>query len=603
MKTPKMSSDKKVSPRILVRMLDYIQGKTWLLVLAFVFAILSVLLQVVGPEQVKQITNEIMLFLPQNQTEGFSAQAHLVLIQNHIFMVLGLYVFSFVLRYVQSYIVSYLVQKASYELRKSIFEKLHRLPFAYFDTTTTGDILSRVTNDVETVNINLNQTINALLSSAIFFVGILVMMFWTHMGLASLTFFIALLGMGIIGFVMANSQKLFSQQQKGLGELNGHIEESYSGHLLVQAYSASKKMRETFDESNQKLQEFSWKSQFFANATMPIMLFFENLSYVIVCVVGSSLALSGHMSFGIVVAFMMYVRFFNQPLSSLAQSVGGLQSASAALARVLEFVDEKELEDETDKQGKVDLSQIKGDVCFEHVKFGYKEDKIIIKDFSASVKAGQKVAIVGPTGAGKTTLVNLLMRFYELNDGKIYLDGQDTRSLARQEVQKCFGMVLQEAWIFEGTIYENIVYNKTDVPKSKVVEVCKTIGLHHFIKTLPKAYDTIINEKSSLSEGQKQLLTIARVMVQNAPLLILDEATSSVDTRTETLVQAAMDKVAEGKTSFVIAHRLSTIKNADLILVLNEGDILEQGTHQELLDQQGFYADLYHSQFSTSTEE
>lgn len=591
---------KSVSPRILFRLFDYLQGKTYLFILGLVFALLAVFLQVIAPEQVKQITNEILKFLPQNQIEGLVESEHLRFIQKSIFLLLALYGLSFVLRYIQSYIFSYLIQKGSYELRRRIFEKLHRLPFSYFDNTTTGDILSRVTNDVETVSINLNQLASTLTSSALMFVGIILMMYWTHWFLATITLAFAFLSLFILGLLMKNSQSLFNQQQKELGLLNGHIEESYSGHSLIQAYVAGASMRQTFDQSNTHLQDVSWKAQFFSNAMMPLMFFFENFSYVVICVLGSALALNGTIHFGTVVAFMLYVRLFNEPLRSFGQAIGGLQSASAAMERVLEFVEEKELEDESHKTTALDLSQVRGDVRFEHVQFGYQADKIILKDFSATVKAGQKVAIVGPTGAGKTTLVNLLMRFYELNGGKIYLDGQPITAYKRQDIQKCFGMVLQEAWIFEGSIYENIVYNKVDVPKARVVEVCKAIGLHHFIKTLPDAYDSIINEKTSLSEGQKQLLTIARVMVQDAPLLILDEATSSVDTRTETLVQAAMDKVAEGRTSFVIAHRLSTIKNADLILVLNEGDILEQGTHQALLEQQGFYAELYQSQFSTA---
>lgn len=431
------------------------------------------------------------------------------------------------------------------------------------------------------------------------FIGSLIMMFYTNWILALTAVASTIIGFALMMIIMSKSQKHFTSQQKGLGDINGHIEEIYSGHNVVKAYNGGRGAKKTFEEINGTLYESGWKSQFLSGLMMPIMSFIGNFGYVAVCVVGAVLAMNGTISFGVIVAFMMYVRMFTQPLSQLAQAAQSLQRTAAASERVFEFFDEEELADESQKEK--ELKNVKGDVEFSHGRFGYSEDKTIIGDFSAKVKAGQKIAIVGPTGAGKTTIVNLLMRFYELDGGEILLDGIPAHRVTRENVHNQFCMVLQDTWLFEGTIKENIVYSKQGVTDEEVISACKAVGLHHFIKTLPAGYDTILNDKANLSEGQKQLVTIARAMIQNAPLLILDEATSSVDTRTERIVQEAMDKLTEGRTSFIIAHRLSTIRNADLILVMRDGDIVESGNHTDLLEKGGFYAELYNSQFEQAS--
>ncbi|MGL6217811.1 MAG: ABC transporter ATP-binding protein, partial [Lacrimispora sphenoides] len=449
--------------------------------------------------------------------------------------------------------------------------------------------------DVDTIGQSMNQSIGNLVTSVTMLVGTAIMMFYNNWIMALTAVGSSVFGFIIMGVIMSKSQKYFVQQQEDLGVANGHIEEVYSGHNVVKAYNGGKEARCFFENVNESLYNSGWKSQFMSGLMMPLMTFIGNFGYVAVCVVGAALAMNGTISFGVIVAFMLYIRLFTQPLSQIAQAFQNLQRTAAASERVFEFFDEEELSDESQKAKK--LTNVKGDVEFRHVKFGYTPEKTIINDFSAQIKAGQKIAIVGPTGAGKTTMVNLLMRFYELDGGEILLDGIPISQVPRENVHEQFCMVLQDTWLFEGTIKENIIYSKPEVTDEQVIAACKAVGLHHFIRTLPQGYDTLLNDRASLSQGQKQLVTIARAMIQNAPMLILDEATSSVDTRTEILIQEAMDKLTVGRTSFVIAHRLSTIKNADLILVMKDGDIIESGNHKELLEKGGFYAELYNSQF------
>lgn len=466
----------------------------------------------------------------------------------------------------------------------------------FYNHTTTGDVLSRVTNDVDTIGQSLNMSIGTLVSAVILFVGSFIMMMKTN-GIMTLTAVLAsLAGFVFMFVVMGRSQKYFVRQQKHLGEINGHVEEIYTGHTVVKAYNGEADAKKAFDQMNENLRNSAFRAQCLSGLMMPVMGFIGNLGYVAVCVVGGAMALDGQIGFGVIVAFMMYVRYFTQPLSQMAQAVQSLQSAAAAGERVFEFLEAEEMEDETDKTAR--LTDTKGFVEFDHVKFGYEgSGKTLVKDFSAVAKPGQKVAIVGPTGAGKTTMVNLLMRFHEIQGGEIRIDGVPTKDLTREDVHSQFCMVLQDTWLFEGTVRENLVYCAEHVPEEKIKEACSAVGLDHFIRTLPNGYDTVLNDQINLSQGQKQQLTIARAMIADKPMLILDEATSSVDTRTEQKIQEAMDKLMENRTSFVIAHRLSTIKNSDLILVMRDGDIIESGNHEELLAAGGFYADLYNSQF------
>ena len=486
----------------------------------------------------------------------------------------------------------------SQRLRSDISQKINRLPLRYFDTHSYGDVLSRVTNDVDTISQTINQSVAALVTAVVTLLGSLVMMLVTNVHMTLTAVLASLAGFVLMIFIMGRSQKYFLAQQQVLGSLNGNIEEVYSGHDVIKAYNAERKVTEEFEALNVKLFNSAWRAQFFSGLMMPIMSFIGNFGYVAVCVVGAVLVQNGTIGFATIVAFIMYVRLFTNPLSQIAQAANSLQAAAAASERVFEFLDEPELSDESQKTRR--LASVKGEVEFDHVKFGYDPERIIIHDFSAKVKPGQKIAIVGPTGAGKTTMVNLLMRFYELNGGQILIDGVPTSELTRENVHELFCMVLQDTWLFEGTIRENIAYAKKGVTDGQLDRACRAAGLDHFIHTLPKGYDTVLNDKASLSAGQKQLITIARAIVEDAPLLILDEATSSVDTRTEVLIQQAMDRLTEGRTSFVIAHRLSTIKNADCILVMKDGDIIESGTHDELLKNGGFYAELYNSQFETA---
>ena len=580
----------------MVKLMRYCKSYLPAILVALIGATAGTVLQIVGPDQLKDLTNEIGKGLPALLNGvpvlgSIDMSAVAAIAWGLVFLYAG----SMLLNLVQSFIMATVTQRISKKMRTDISLKINRLPLKYFDKTSYGDVLSRVTNDVDAIGQTLNQSLGTLVSAITMFFGSLIMMFYNN-------WIMALTGVGasVIGFVlmmliMKKSQKHFTVQQNELGNINGHIEEIYSGHNVVKAYNGSAAAKATFEEINAKLYTSAWKSQFLSGLMMPLMNFIGNFGYVAVCIVGAALALNGTISFGVIVAFMIYIRLFTQPLSQLAQAFNNLQRTAAAGERVFAFLGEEELRGEADK-AKL-LKDIKGDVEFRHVKFGYNPEKPVIHDFSAQVRAGQKIAIVGPTGAGKTTMVNLLMRFYELDGGEILLDNVSTGTVPRENVHEQFGMVLQDTWLFEGTIKENIIYSQAGVSDEDVKNACKTVGLHHFIKTLPEGYDTVLNDKASLSEGQKQLITIARAMIQNAPLLILDEATSSVDTRTERIVQKAMDKLTEGRTSFVIAHRLSTIKNADLILVMNEGDIIESGSHEELLVKGGFYASLYNSQF------
>jgi len=570
------------------------------IVIALMIAAGSTVLQIIGPDKLKDMTNEIAKGLPAlingQPVLGaidFSAVTSIAMLL--VFFYAGAAVFSFV----ENYMMATITARISKNMRTDISGKINRLPLKYFDGTSYGDVLSRVTNDVDAIGQTLNQSIDSLVRSVAMFVGSLVMMFYTNWILALTAIGSSLIGFALMMMIMKKSQKHFTAQQQGLGEINGHIEEIYSGHNVVKAYNGGKAAKETFDEINETLYSSGWKSQFMSGMMTPFMNFIGNFGYVAVCVVGAALAMNGTISFGVIVAFMMYIRLFTQPLSQLAQAMQNLQRTAAASERVFAFLEEEELTDESQK-AKL-LTDVKGDVEFKHVKFGYDKEKTIIHDFSAKIDAGHKIAIVGPTGAGKTTIVNLLMRFYELDGGEILLDGIPTTQTTRENVHEQFCMVLQDTWLYEGTIKENIIYAKPGVTDEEVVSACKAVGLHHFIRTLPHGYDTILNDNANLSLGQKQLVTIARAMIQNAPLLILDEATSSVDTRTERIVQEAMDKLTIGRTSFVIAHRLSTIKNADLILYMKDGDIMESGSHEELLAKDGLYAELYNSQFEQAS--
>lgn len=519
-------------------------------------------------------------------------------IKNIAILLICIYLISAIFEYFEAILMTDVSNNFARKLRGNISSKINKLPLKYFDKHAIGDILSRVTNDVDTIAQSMNQSLSTLVSAITLFVGTTIMMFVTNSVMAITAILASLFGFVFMALVLAKSQKYFVAKQNELGALNGHIEEVYSGLNVVKTYNGEKISNEKFDELNDKLYKANWKSGFLSGLMMPMMGFIGNFGYVAVCVVGALLALNGHISFGVIVAFIVYVRLFVSPLSQIAQAMTSLQSTAAASERVFEFLDEKEMADESNIKTTLDKEKVKGNIEFKNVEFKYDgNDKPTIKNFSAKAKAGEKVAIVGPTGAGKTTMVNLLMKFYDINKGEILIDGVCTKDLTRSNIHDLFTMVLQDTWVFNGSIKDNIIYNTSDVSMEMVESVCKTVGLDHFIKTLPNGYDTILSDNDSVSAGQRQLLTIARGMIQNAPFLILDEATSNVDTRTEELVQKAMDKLTEGKTSFIIAHRLSTIKNADLILVMNEGNIIEQGTHDELMKQNGFYAELYNSQF------
>ena len=571
------------------------------IIVALVLGAAGTICQIIGPDKLKDMTNEI--------TKGLPAVVHGKPVLNSIdmgavarigWLLVVLYVGYALLSYIQSWMMATVTQRTAQELRESISKKINKLPLSYFDKVSYGDVLSRVTNDVDAIGQTLGQSLGSLITSATLFVGALVMMFYNNWIMALCAIGSSIIGLIIMMVIMKASQKYFTRQQVALGDVNGHVEEMYAGHTIVKAYNGEADSIRRFERYNADLYDSGWKSQFLSGLMMPLMNFVGNFGYVVVCVVGAALAMDGQIEFGVIVAFMMYIRLFTQPLSQFAQAFQNLKRCAAASERVFGFLEESEMADESGKQALLGAQghEVHGDVEFSHVRFEYEAGKPIINDFSASVSSGQKVAIVGPTGAGKTTMVNLLMRFYEIAGGSIAIDGVDTKSVPRWNVHDQFSMVLQDTWIFNGTVRENIAYSKPGVTDEQIISACKAVGLHHYIMSLPNGYDTVLDENSSLSAGQKQLLTIARAMVQDAPILILDEATSSVDTRTEELIQKAMDALTVDRTSFVIAHRLSTIRDADMILVMNHGDVIERGTHEELLAAGGFYADLYNSQFA-----
>lgn len=508
-----------------------------------------------------------------------------------------LYIISAIFTYVEGLSMIKVANGYAKKLRSSISEKINKLPLKFFDHNLSGDILSRVTNDVDTIAQSLNNSLSTLVSSITLFIGSIIMMFVTNYIMAITAIVSSLIGFILMFIILNKSQRYFTARQRELGKLNGYIEEIYSGLNVVRSCNAKDETINEFDKLNDKLYDCNRKSQFLSGLMQPIMGFIGNFSYVAVCIVGALLVSKSVISFGVIVAFIMYVRLFTNPLSQIAQAMTSIQSTAAASERVFGLLEEEEMDSENDITKKLDKHKVKGNIEFKNVKFGYDKDKIIINDFTAKVKAGEKIAIVGPTGAGKTTMVNLLMKFYDINDGDILIDGTSIKELKRDNIHSLFTMVLQDTWLFNGTVKENIIYNQKNVSNKKVEEVCKVVGVDHFIKTLPNGYDSIISDNDSVSSGQRQLLTIARGMISDSPFLILDEATSNVDTRTEELVQKAMDKLMENKTSFIIAHRLSTIKNADLILVMKDGNIIEQGNHNELMKKNGFYANLYNSQF------
>ena len=571
------------------------------IIVALVLGAIGTVCQIVGPDKLKDMTNEISKGLPALVNGKPVLGAIDMDAVTHIaWLLVALYVGYAVLCYVQSWMMANVTQRTAQELREAISVKINKLPLKYFDKVSYGDVLSRITNDVDAIGQTLGQSVGSLITSVTLFVGALIMMFYNNVIMTVCAIVSSLVGLLIMGVIMKVSQKYFSRQQIALGDVNGHVEEMYAGHTVVKAYCGEANSIRAFEKYNGDLYDSGWKSQFLSGLMMPLMNFVGNFGYVVVCVVGAVLAMDGKIEFGVIVAFMMYIRLFTQPLSQFAQAFQNLQRCAAASERVFGFLEEPEMADESDKQALLDVNgkPVRGDVEFSHVKFGYDPSKTIINDFSASVKSGQKVAIVGPTGAGKTTMVNLLMRFYEISGGSIAIDGVDTKSVPRWNVHDQFSMVLQDTWVFRGTVRENIAYSKPGVTDKQIEDACKAVGLHHYIMSLPNGYDTVLDDKATLSQGQKQLLTIARAMVEDAPILILDEATSSVDTRTEELIQKAMDALTVDRTSFVIAHRLSTIRDADMILVMNHGDIVESGTHEELLAKGGFYADIYNSQFA-----
>ena len=571
------------------------------IIVALVLGAIGTVCQIVGPDKLKDMTNEISKGLPALVNGKPVLGAIDMDAVTHIaWLLVALYVGYAVLCYVQSWMMANVTQRTAQELREAISVKINKLPLKYFDKVSYGDVLSRITNDVDAIGQTLGQSVGSLITSVTLFVGALIMMFYNNVIMTVCAIVSSLVGLLIMGVIMKVSQKYFSRQQIALGDVNGHVEEMYAGHTVVKAYCGEADSIRAFEKYNGDLYDSGWKSQFLSGLMMPLMNFVGNFGYVVVCVVGAVLAMDGKIEFGMIVAFMMYIRLFTQPLSQFAQAFQNLQRCAAASERVFGFLEEPEMADESDKQALLGVNgkPVRGDVEFSHVKFGYDPSKTIINDFSASVKSGQKVAIVGPTGAGKTTMVNLLMRFYEISGGSIAIDGVDTKSVPRWNVHDQFSMVLQDTWVFRGTVRENIAYSKPGVTDKQIEDACKAVGLHHYIMSLPNGYDTVLDDKATLSQGQKQLLTIARAMVEDAPILILDEATSSVDTRTEELIQKAMDALTVDRTSFVIAHRLSTIRDADMILVMNHGDIVESGTHEELLAKGGFYADIYNSQFA-----
>lgn len=575
-----------------IKILKYIKRYLPAIITALVCALAGTALTLIGPDKLSELTDLIK--------EGVISGIDLKGVAKIGITLVAIYLIGALLTIVQGQIMVLVTQRTSQRLRGDISKKINTLPMWFFNRTSTGDVLSRVTNDVDTVSQSLNQSVSTLVTAVAMLVGSLIMMLITNWLMTLTAVLATLLGFVLMMLITSRSQKYFIRQQRSLGAINGHVEEIYSGHTVVKAYNGERKAQETFDEMNGTLRKSTFRAQCMAGLMQPLMHFVGNLGYVAVCIVGAVLTINGKITFGTIVAFTMYVRYFTQPLQQIAQATQSLQSAAAAGERVFEFLDAEGMTDESEK--KATLGDVEGKVEFSHVRFGYEDStETVIHDFSATALPGQKIAIVGPTGAGKTTLVNLLMRFHEIQGGEISIDGVNTASVKREEVRKQFCMVLQDTWLFQGTVRENLVYCAENVDDEKIRAACKAVGLDHFIRTLPNGYDTVLSDQVSLSQGQKQQLTIARAMIADRPMLILDEATSSVDTRTELTIQAAMDELMKDRTSFVIAHRLSTIKNADLILVLKDGNVIEQGTHKELLDKKGFYAELYNSQFDTLT--
>lgn len=575
--------------KAIINLFGYCKDYYRLIIFAIVLSIISSIFSIIGPGKVRDIINEI--------TIGLTSTINMEVIKDITLFLAVMYVLGAIFHYVEAYLMAIMTNKLSKKLRNKISVKINKIPLKYFDSTSYGDILSRVTNDVDTISRTLSESVSDLVSSIVLFIGVVLVMFITNPVMAITGILASLIGFSLLAFILAKSQKYYEIQQKELGNLNGHIEEAYSGHNVVKVYNNVENSKDEFEKINEKMFNSSIKSHFLSGLMPPIMGFIGNFGYVAICIVGSILVINGKINVATIVSFMMYTRLFTSPLSTIAQGFIELQSAAAASERVSEFLSESELEDESSKTLVLDRNKVEGNIEFNHVVFGYDDDKNIIKDFNVSVEKGEKVAIVGPTGAGKTTMVNLLMRFYEIKNGSITIDGVNTKDITRENVHDLFCMVLQDTWVFEGTIKENIIYNRKNITDNEVEDACRVVGLDHFIKALPLGYDTVLGDIESLSAGQKQLLTIARGMLSDAPFLILDEATSSVDTRTEELVQKAMDALTKGRTSFIIAHRLSTIKNADLILVMKDGNIIEQGSHNELMEKNGFYTELYNSQF------
>lgn len=576
--------------RSLKKSADYLKKSVIWVVVALILAAASAIITIIGPDKVGEIANVI--------SDGLLGEIDLASIAKIGATLVCLYCLSAAFSFLQNYIMAVVTLKMSYRLRGELSEKINTVPLKYFNTTSQGDILSRITNDVSTLQQGLTNSLPTIIGASAQFIGCLIMMFVTEWRLALISLGVTFIGMIVTVLIMKRSQKYFADRQRCLGALNGYIEESYSGHETIKLSEAERQVNKAFDKLNIDVYNANWKSQFLSGIMQPLMSVISNVAYVAVCVVGSILAVNGKINFGVIVSFILYVRLFTSPLTQIAQGLTNLQTASASAGRIFDFLESEDMPDESDKTA--ELTCVKGNVEFKDVRFAYPDtpDKIIIKDFSASVKSGQKVAIVGPTGAGKTTMVNLLMRFFDINGGDITIDGVSINDMKRENDHNLFSMVLQDTWLFEGTLRENLVYNMSGVTDEDLERVCRACGLDKFVRSLPGGFNTELSESSSISAGQKQLITIARAMLQNSPMLILDEATSSVDTRTELVIQRAMDELTKGRTSFVIAHRLSTIKNADLILVMNEGDVIEKGTHDELMQKGGFYSTLYNSQFA-----